>query len=267
MDLPDQRKIHTQPIPRLGGVSIFLVFNLVLLLASGIDFFFFPKNFLTSIDFVWLLLASSIVLGLGAVDDFRRMPPGVKFLFQIVAGVVVALSSYRIDTISLPFGNIQLGIWSIPVTVFWVVAITNAINLLDGLDGLAAGTAFIVCLTMFAVSILQQSVGTALASAILAGSILGFLKYNFNPASIFLGDSGAYFLGFELSVLSLHSSLKGTTAVTILVPIIALGLPIMDTLIAMLRRLLNSLHILEVNSEKGRGQVPLRERLEHVQSG
>jgi UDP-GlcNAc:undecaprenyl-phosphate GlcNAc-1-phosphate transferase len=128
--------------------------------------------------------------------------------------------------------------------------VINAINLLDGLDGLASGTAFIVCITMFAISLVGQNVGVALVSFILAGSILGFLRYNFHPASIFLGDSGAYFLGFNLALLSLQSSLKGTTTFAILIPVLALGLPMMDTSLAMVRRLLKSLHIMEVDSEK-----------------
>lgn len=171
-----------------------------------------------------MLVASGIVLGLGSIDDFRRMTPGIKFFFQIVAGVIVALTCYRIEVISLPFfGTLKLGIWSVPATVFWVVAITNAINLLDGMDGLAAGTCFIVCIAMFGISLLNQNVGIALLAIILAGGILGFLRYNFHPASIFLGDSGAYFLGFIIFVLSLQSSLKGTTAIAILIPIILKG--------------------------------------------
>ncbi len=250
IDQPDERKIHSQPTPRLGGFSIFVTFNLILLLSSRFVFFHFPLNFLQEIKFGWLLVTSAIVLGLGALDDFRRMPPSVKFSFQIIAGLIVALTSYRIDVISLPFANLHLGTWSIPVTVFWVVAIINAINLLDGLDGLAAGTSFIVCLAMFGISLINQNIGIVLLSVILAGSILGFLKYNFHPASIFLGDSGAYFLGFILSVLSLQGGLKGTTTIAILIPIIALGLPIIDTLLAMFRRLLKSLHIMEVDQEK-----------------
>ena len=250
LDLPGERKIHDQPIPRLGGLAIFIVFNLVVLITSQIDFFFFPIDFLKKIHFWWLFLASAIVLGLGAVDDFRRVPAAVKFFFQIIAGLILALTCSKIDVVALPFGTFKLGIWSIPATVFWVVAITNAINLLDGLDGLAAGTSFIICLAMFGISLLNQNIGIALISIILAGSILGFLKYNFHPASIFLGDSGAYFLGFILAVLSLQGGLKGTTTIAILIPIIALGLPIIDTGISMLRRLLKSLHIMEVDQER-----------------
>jgi len=250
IDLPGGRKIHTRPMPRLGGFAIFVSFHLVLLIGSQFDFFYFPSGFLQEIKFRWILVASTIVLCLGAVDDIRRMPPSVKFFFQIIAGLIVALTIYKIEAINLPFGTIHLGFWSIPATVLWVVAITNAINLLDGLDGLAAGTAFIVCAAVFGISLLGQNIGIAILSIILAGSILGFLKYNFHPASIFLGDSGAYFLGFILSILSLQGSLKGTTTIAILIPIIALGLPIMDTLLAMFRRLLKSLHIMEIDQEK-----------------
>ena len=250
IDIPGDRKVHDRPIPRLGGFSIFVAFNLVLVVSSRFDFFYFPVDFLKEINFGWLFIASAVVLGLGAVDDFRRMPVSIKFFFQIIAGLIVALTGYRIEAIGLPFLTIHLGALAIPATVFWVVAITNAINLLDGLDGLAAGTSLIVCLAIFGISLLNQNVGISLMSVILAGSILGFLKYNFHPASIFLGDSGAYFLGFVLSVFSLQGGLKETTTVAILIPIVALGLPIIDTLLAMFRRLLKSLHIMEVDQEK-----------------
>jgi UDP-GlcNAc:undecaprenyl-phosphate GlcNAc-1-phosphate transferase len=250
LDLPDERKIHGKPIPRLGGFSIYVTFILILLISYQFDFFFYPANFLKEINFEWLLTASAIVFGLDAFDDFKKIPPSIKLSVQIIAGLIVALTSYRIGQISLPFGSIQLGIWSIPATVLWIVAITNALNLLDGLDGLAAGTSFIVSLSMFGISLLNENIGMALLSIILAGSILGFLKYNFHPASIFLGDSGAYTLGFILSILSLQSNLKGTTTVVFLIPILVLGLPIMDTILSMLRRLLKSLHIIGAEREK-----------------
>jgi UDP-GlcNAc:undecaprenyl-phosphate GlcNAc-1-phosphate transferase len=249
-DLPDERKIHEQPITRLGGFSIFITFNFILLISSQFEFFHFPIDFLKKINFWWLFLASAVVLGLGTYDDFRKIPPSIKFFFQIIAGTIVALQCYKIEVISLPFGTIQLGIWSIPITILWIVAITNAVNLLDGLDGLAAGTSFIVSLAIFGISLLNQNIGIALISILLAGSILGFLRYNFHPASIFLGDSGAYFLGFILSVIPLLSSSKGATTIAILIPILALGLPIMDTALSMFRRLLKSLHIVDVDRDK-----------------
>jgi UDP-GlcNAc:undecaprenyl-phosphate GlcNAc-1-phosphate transferase len=239
IDQPGERKVHSKPTPRLGGFAIFISFHLILLIASQFEFFYFPPGFLQDVKFWWVLVASAIVLSLGAADDFRRMPPSIKFFFQIIAGLIVTLAGYKIEVIDLPFGTIQLGILSVPVTILWMVAITNSINLLDGLDGLAAGT-----------SLLTQSIEIALISIILVGSILGFVKYNFHPASIFLGDSGAYFLGFKLAILSLQGGLKGTTTIAILIPIIALGLPIMDTALSMFRRLLKSLHIMEVDQEK-----------------
>ena len=250
MDLPEERKIHSQPMPRLGGLSIFISYYLVLAVASRFDFFHFPADFFRTEHHAWIFLATGLVLGIGIVDDFRRLPPALKFLVQAMAGLIVALFCYKVEVVSLPFGTLSLGIWAIPLTVFWIVAVINAINLLDGLDGLASGTAFIVCITMFAISLVGQNIGVALVSFILAGSTLGFLRYNFHPASIFLGDSGAYFLGFNLALLSLQSSLKGTTTFAILIPVLALGLPMMDTSLAMVRRLLKSLHIMEVDSEK-----------------
>jgi UDP-GlcNAc:undecaprenyl-phosphate GlcNAc-1-phosphate transferase len=250
VDLPGERKIHSQPTPRLGGLSIFISYYLVLAAASQFDFLHFPANFLEEGHYGWILLATGLVMGIGVVDDFRRLPPAPKFLVQVIAGLIVALFCYRIEVISLPFGTLELGIWAIPLTIFWIVAVINAINLLDGLDGLASGTAFIVCVTMFAISLVSQNIGIALVSFMFAGSILGFLKYNFHPASIFLGDSGAYLLGFKLAVLSLQSSQKETTTFAILIPMLALGLPMIDTALAMFRRLLKSLHIMEVDPEK-----------------
>jgi UDP-GlcNAc:undecaprenyl-phosphate/decaprenyl-phosphate GlcNAc-1-phosphate transferase len=250
VDLPGERKVHTRPIPRLGGVSIFIAFHLVLFAAAQFDFFYFPESFFRHEHYGWVFLATSMVLGVGVADDFRRLGPAPKFFFQILAALIVALTSYRIEVISLPFATFNLGIWAVPATVLWIVAVVNAVNLLDGLDGLASGTSLIVCITMFGISIFHQNIGIALVSVIFAGSILGFLKYNFHPASIFLGDSGAYFLGFELALLSLQSGLKGTTTIAILIPMIALGLPIMDTGLAMVRRLLKSLHIMEVDPKK-----------------
>ncbi len=249
-DLPSERKIHDRPVPRLGGFSIFMTFNLILVIASQVDFFFFPPDFLQAINYPWLFIAASIMFGIGAVDDLRRLPPSIKFFFQIVAALIVAFACVKIQVMTLPFGTIDLGVWSVPVTIFWVVAITNAINLLDGLDGLAAGTSFIVCLAMFGISLLNQNIGIALCCAILGGSVIGFLKYNFHPASIFLGDSGAYFLGFILSVFPLLGGLKGTATFAILIPLLALGLPIMDTALSMVRRLLRSLHIMEIDEER-----------------
>jgi UDP-GlcNAc:undecaprenyl-phosphate GlcNAc-1-phosphate transferase len=251
-DFPNERKVHYRPIPRLGGLAIFIAFNLVLFVSCHCEFFFFPSNFLQEIKYGWVFIASSIVFGIGVADDFRNIPPSLKLLFQIFAGLIVSFTSYKTEGITFPFGTFELGIWSIPVTVLWVVAITNALNLLDGLDGLAAGTAFIVSISIFGIALLNENIGSALLAIILAGTTMGFLKYNFQPASIFLGNSGSYTLGFLLSLLSLQSNSKNTTTIIILIPILLLGLPIMDTVLSMLRRLLRSLHILQANGNGSR---------------
>jgi UDP-GlcNAc:undecaprenyl-phosphate GlcNAc-1-phosphate transferase len=247
LDIPNERKIHDQPIPRFGGISIFIAFNLVFLVSQNFDFFYFPPSFLTRINYWWLFTASLIILIIGAVDDFRSLSPSHKLVFQIIGALIISFASYRIEGVTFPFGALGLGIWSVPVTVLWVVAITNSLNLLDGLDGLAAGTAFIVSFSIFCIALISENIGPALVAIILAGATLGFLRYNFHPASIFLGNAGSYYLGFMLSILSLASNSKDTTTVIILIPILLLGLPIMDTILSMLRRLLRSLHIVGTN--------------------
>jgi len=249
-DFPSERKVHHQPTPRLGGFSLFIAFNLVLIISCRFDFFYFPPRFLQDINYIWLFFAGAIVFGMGAVDDFRSLSPSHKLFFQIIAALIISFTAFKIEGITFPFGNLELGIWSIPITVLWVVAITNSLNLLDGLDGLAAGTAFIVSVAIFCIALINESIGSALVAIILAGTTLGFLRYNFHPASIFLGNAGAYYLGFMLSILSLHSNSKDTTTVIILIPILLLGLPIMDTILSMLRRLLKSLHLVGTNGNR-----------------
>jgi UDP-GlcNAc:undecaprenyl-phosphate/decaprenyl-phosphate GlcNAc-1-phosphate transferase len=254
LDIPNERKIHGRPTPRFGGISIFIAFNLVFLASQNFDFFYFPPSFLTRINYLWLFAASLIILIIGTVDDFRSLPPSHKLFFQIIGALIISLSSYRIEVVTSPFGTLGLGVWSVPATVLWVVAITNSLNLLDGLDGLAAGTAFIVSLSIFCIALINDNIGSALFSIILAGAALGFLKYNFHPASIFLGNAGSYYLGFMLSILSLESNSKDTTTVIILIPILLLGLPIMETILSMLRRLLKSLHIVGMNGNGDNGR-------------
>ena len=249
-DFPSERKVHHQPTPRLGGFSLFIAFNLVLIISSRFDFFYFPSHFLQNINYLWLFLAGTIVFGMGGVDDFRSLSPSHKLLFQILAALIISFTAFKIEGITFPFGTLELGVWSIPVTVLWVVAITNSLNLLDGLDGLAAGTAFIVSLSIFCIALINDSIGSALLCAILAGATLGFLKYNFHPAKIFLGNSGSYYLGFMLSILSLQSNSKNTTTVIILIPILLLGLPIMETILSMVRRLLKSFHLVGAPGNK-----------------
>ncbi|MFC2141369.1 hypothetical protein ACFLR7_00360 [Acidobacteriota bacterium] len=254
-DFPSVRKIHKEPIPILGGIPIFLSFNLGLLIYSKFDIEFL--NELLNINWLILLFSQTIILLFGIYDDLSKLPPRIKFLFQILVGLVLVWSGFSIQTIANPFTEnvIQFGIFSIPITVLWVVGITNALNLIDGLDGLATGTALIVCITIFLTSYSNQNYGVAIVSIVLCGSLLGFLKYNFFPAKIFLGDSGSLLLGSLLSILAIRGFSKGAAIATVIAPIIALGLPIMDTLLSMIRRFLNSMHIIDYSKEKGRYKV------------
>jgi UDP-GlcNAc:undecaprenyl-phosphate GlcNAc-1-phosphate transferase len=249
IDVPDERKVHTVPVPRLGGVAIYVVFFVVLIIASQISYFRFSSDFLNRPDSWQFWLASTLVFGVGVFDDLRKLSPGVKLAFQALAAAIIAITMPW-ASIATPFGSFNLGVFSIPLTLVWIIGLTNAINLLDGLDGLAGGASFIACFSFFGISLLNGNLDMALVAAILGGALVGFLRYNFYPAKIFLGDSGAYFLGFSLSVLSLRGSLKGTAAIAILVPLLVLGLPLMDTFLAMLRRTLSSLHILDYDGEK-----------------
>jgi len=250
LDYLSERKIHKKPVPRLGGIPIFMAFNLSVLL--GILFKVeFLDEFLSR-KWISFLIAQCIVLGIGLYDDIKKLKPGTKFIFQIFAGALLVVSGFGIQIVTNPLnGNpLHLGFLFPLVTILWLVGITNALNLIDGIDGLASGTAFIVSATIFGISFLNQNIGIALLSLIVAGSVLGFLKYNFHPAKIFLGDSGSMLLGFWLAVLSIEGASKGATFIVILAPILALGLPIIDTFISMARRFLKSINLVDYPVQK-----------------
>ncbi len=242
IDEPNERKVHKHPIPRLGGVGIYASFFATLFLS----YFFAPSinpfNSMNSHMIVMLSISLTLVLILGIWDDIKPVTPGRKFIGQCIAASIVYLAGFRISAITHPFNLdlLNLGIFEYPATILWIVGITNAFNLIDGLDGLASGVAFIVSLTISMIAFLKGDMTTAMLALLLAGSVLGFLKYNFNGAKIFLGDSGSLFLGFLLAILSMQSSTKGSAAFSLLVPVLTLGLPIMDTLLSMTRRLLRS---------------------------
>jgi len=255
LDLPSARKVHSKPTPLLGGVPIFLAFNLTLVLGV-----LFGNDYLAGyLKGRWIEVFASqiLILALGVYDDAKRIKPWTKLLFQILIGLLMVAFGFGIRNIASPFSDrvIQLGILSIPITIIWLVGITNALNLVDGLDGLAAGTSAIVCATIFAISFFQQNLGVAMVTAILGGSILGFLRYNFYPAKIFLGDTGSLYLGFMLATLSVQGSSKGATLVAVLAPILALGLPIMDTFLSMVRRLLKSYKLEETAGDNGKSRA------------
>ncbi|MGB9779598.1 MraY family glycosyltransferase [Caldanaerobacter sp.] len=240
IDIPkDERRIHTKPIPRLGGLAIFAgtMISILLLL---------PKSHET-MGIIWGALA---IVFLGVLDDKYSLNSKIKLIGQIVAAFILISSGVRIDWVSNPFGDgvIYLKSWmAISLTLLWVVGVTNTINLIDGLDGLAAGIAFISSTSLFIISLLNGRYATAIISIAIAGASLGFLPYNFNPAKIFMGDTGAMFLGFLLSAISIQGAIKSATAIAIVVPVLVLGVPIFDTLFAIIRRILNKKPIMEAD--------------------
>lgn len=244
------RRVHNGSIPRLGGVGIYLAFYLPFL-----GFLFYQNrisNFLLSDirQFLGLLACSTIILGLGIYDDIKGANAGKKLTVQTIAAIILFLFGFEIQRISNPFGSaIHLGWLSLPVTVFWLVGLSNAFNLIDGIDGLASGVAFFATSALLAVALFLGNILPSLFTAALAGATLGFLRYNFNPARIFMGDSGSLFLGFTIAAISIHGSEKAHAAVAILVPIVALGLPIIDTLLAIARRVYRGLPIPTADKE------------------
>lgn len=244
------RKVHTKRvIARLGGVAIFVAFYSTLLL-----FFFVDRSTFQNLFSILKAIfpATLLILCLGIYDDLKGADAKIKFLFQLLASLIVIFNGIRIDIITNPFVNGQsfdLGIWDIPLTVLWLIFITNAMNLLDGLDGLAAGVASIISFTIFFIALYQKNYIMMALSMSLAGATIGFLRYNFNPAKIFMGDSGSLFLGFTLACISIKGCQKSATTVALLIPVIAMGLPITDTLLAIIRRFLNGRNIFRADNE------------------
>jgi UDP-GlcNAc:undecaprenyl-phosphate GlcNAc-1-phosphate transferase len=236
MDQPDGRKAHETPMPRIGGVSVFLGF------IAGMTFAAYATGnlFVVPQGVYWrgLAIAATLMFLVGLVDDLKGLSYRWKFAAQIAAAGYVWSCGFRIELITHPLGGaVELGAFSLPLTVLWIVGITNAVNLIDGLDGLAGGIALIMTVTVAAIAFAGGKLGVTAASVALAGSLVGFLYFNFNPARIFLGDSGSMFLGFVLAVTTVRGSQKGTTVVALLVPLLILGLPVLDTTMAVLRRL------------------------------
>lgn len=233
------RKIHGRPVPRLGGVAIVAAFFLPLLallfVKSSVGAMFRAEPY----DVAGLFAGGIAIAALGIYDDVRGARARQKFLVQFAVGALMYAFGYRIGEIANPFGApLPLGIFGLPVTMLWFAGVVNAMNLIDGIDGLAGGVALVAVGSTFAVAALAGDPLMMLFTATLAGAVLGFLRYNFNPASIFMGDTGSMFLGFVLAATSLNASQKSATAVALLAPVVALGLPIGDTLLAMGRRLL-----------------------------
>ena len=228
MDVPkDERRMHHRPIPRMGGLALFLGFIVSFLIFGEINR-----------EIQGILLGAVIIIILGVLDDILTLKALPKFLVQLVAAVIVVLHGCRIEH----FLGFSLPAWlSYPISVIWIVAITNAVNFIDGLDGLAAGVSAISAGTMLVVALLLVPDGTAMISAILlagiVGACIGFIPFNFNPASIFMGDTGSTFLGFMLASVSIFGLFKTYAVISFAVPFLVLGLPIFDICFAVIRRL------------------------------
>lgn len=250
VDVPkDGRRMHDHPIPRMGGLAIFFGFVVSMLLFVPLD-----------MEKKGMLLGAVIIVVLGILDDIYALPAVPKFLVQIIAALVAVVAGNRIDVLSNP--NIfssnpvwQLGWLAYPVTVIWIVAITNAVNLIDGLDGLACGVSTISAASMLVIALLVSELDgeldVAVMMAALVGACIGFLPYNFNPAKIFMGDTGSTFLGFIMAVVSVNGMFKQYTIISFVVPFLMLGLPIFDECFAVIRRL-------------SRGQSPMAPDRGHV---
>ena len=232
VDVPkDNRRMHDHPIPRMGGLAIFLGFLLSVLLFLEL-----------TTQMRGMLLGATIIVVLGIFDDIYSLGAKLKFVIQIGAALVAVFSGNVIQTLSNP--NVfssdlywDLGWLSIPVTVLWIVAITNAVNLIDGLDGLACGVSTISSMTLLVIALVVSEGDVAILMAALAGGCIGFLPYNMNPAKIFMGDTGSTFLGYILAVVSVQGLFKFYTVISFAVPFLMLGLPIFDTAFAFIRRI------------------------------
>jgi UDP-GlcNAc:undecaprenyl-phosphate/decaprenyl-phosphate GlcNAc-1-phosphate transferase len=246
-----ERHLHATPLPRLGGVAIFISFTVSMVVAAGVaaeiphaSLAFSLKTLLT------ILVPASLVFLLGVYDDLYSASHYVKFAVQAIAATMLFIGGLRIVNIPVLFGNHELP-WfvGLPLTILWVLAITNAFNLIDGLDGLAAGSALFSTLVAFVVTLLNGYSLVTIMTIALAGAILGFLRYNFNPATIFLGDSGSLFIGFLLSALALEGAQKAPTIVAVAIPVVSFGLPILETVLSILRRLISGRPVFTADRE------------------
>ena len=240
MDIPNGRKVHKEPMPRLGGLGIYMGFLLGYILFGTM-----------SIRMNAILIGSIIIIITGIVDDINPIPAKVKFLFQLIAASVVAFYGEILLKDLSAFGfYIEFGVLSYPITILFIVAIINCINLIDGLDGLAAGLSSIYFMTIGIVIVgwMHTFDLDAMLTFIMLGATLGFLCHNFNPAKIFMGDSGSMFLGYIIAVIALLG-FKNVTLTTLLAPICLLAIPIMDTSFAIIRRVVNKKPIDEPDKE------------------
>ncbi|MBQ4598624.1 MAG: undecaprenyl/decaprenyl-phosphate alpha-N-acetylglucosaminyl 1-phosphate transferase [Clostridia bacterium] len=227
IDIPtDNRRMHHKPIPRIGGLAIFLAF-----LIATVSFCKPDRDMMT------ILIGGGTLVLLGILDDIYRLNAFVKLAVQIIVALFAVSQGITIDFIGFGGEYIPFGIWSVPITVFWIVGLTNAVNFIDGLDGLACGVSIISSISLFLVMLLSGSSSShCLLAALLIGACLGFMPFNVNPAKIFMGDTGALFLGYTLSILSVVGVFKTDMVLAFFIPLSIFGLPLADTAFAILRR-------------------------------
>ena len=236
VDRPNARKVHTHVIPRLGGLAIYIGFMAAVLFCVPLQH-----------ELVGMLLGCKGIVAVGIWDDICNIAAKVKLVGQILAACIPIAFGIQIEWLTNPFGDIIVlpELIAIPVTIFWIIGFTNTVNLIDGLDGLAAGVAFIASISMFLLAYNLNQFLPALVIVSMAGAALGFLQYNFNPAKIFMGDTGSMLLGYTLSVAAVLGLVKTAATVALVVPIIALGLPILDTTFAIIRRKMSGVPIFQ----------------------
>ncbi|MFP4363878.1 MAG: glycosyltransferase family 4 protein [Spirochaetia bacterium] len=236
------RKIHSGNIPRLGGVGMFISFivsiTFILLLGNGSIISIPPAN--TLFSFLIVISGAFTFFALGLFDDFMELPAGVKFIIQLAGATLVVISGYSVTVFYVPifWQNISFGFLSVPLTIIWIVGLANAVNLSDGMDGLAGGISGIASLFIGIYAVVNGLILTAVCSFALAGAVIAFLVYNFPPAKVFMGDSGALFLGFMLSVLSFLEAGETIKTLHLVIPITLVFIPILDTALAIIRRVI-----------------------------
>jgi UDP-GlcNAc:undecaprenyl-phosphate/decaprenyl-phosphate GlcNAc-1-phosphate transferase len=234
------RDVHTSLMPRVGGIGVYLAVLITISATLLVSSLLGHKPGFSRFQLLWILGCGTLVFLLGLLDDLKSLNPYVKFSVQVLAGALLYSGGLRISVIPALFGAKVLGTFvSLPLTILWVLLISNAFNLIDGLDGLSAGSALFSTIVVFVVSLFSGNVLVSVLATTLAGALIGFLRYNFNPATIFLGDCGSLFVGFMLSALSIAGAQKGTTLVAVTIPLVSFGLPLVDTVLAVIRRFLS----------------------------
>ncbi len=240
IDYPKSRGMHKEPIPRMGGVAIVSGFVITMSILSP-----FVSELRTK-EFLGFIIGVLIIVALGMLDDIYALKPKTKLIMQLTAALIVVFSGTRINFVMWPFAA-NLEAFSIPITIVWIIGVTNAVNLIDGVDGLAAGVSSICALCLMVLCIISGTPLAVVLTAAIAGSCFGFLPRNFSPAEVIMGDTGALFLGFVLATTSIIGVFKSYAILSVVIAVLTLALPIFDTIFAMLRRFLNGKPIMEAD--------------------